>query len=115
MFRFATPWMLLLVPVVVLAVWRLARRRRRGDARLPLPSASVKLRLGRSPWGYLEAGLPWLRGVVLLRTGDAEEARVAFEATLAIDSEHRGAQHNISLLDEMKRRLEQGEVVIEGK
>ena len=46
MFRFASPWMLLLLPLVLGAVWQMARRRRRGDARLQLPAASIKLRLG---------------------------------------------------------------------
>ena len=66
MFRFASPWMLLLLPLVLAAAWQMARRRRRGDARLQLPAASIKMRLGRSPWQYLEAGLPWLRGLVLI-------------------------------------------------
>jgi len=66
MFRFATPWILTLAPLVLVASWLLARRRRRGDARLVLPAANVKLRIGSSPWQWLDLGLPWLRGLVLL-------------------------------------------------
>jgi Ca-activated chloride channel family protein len=66
MFRFATPWILTLAPLVLVATWLLARRRRRGDARLVLPAANVKLRIGSSPWQWLDLGLPWLRGLVLL-------------------------------------------------
>ena len=66
MFRLASPWVLLLAPSVVVAVWLLARRRRARDARLVLPAAAVRLRLGTSPWQYLERSLPWLRGVALL-------------------------------------------------
>jgi Ca-activated chloride channel family protein len=66
MFRFAAPWILSLVPVVLVAAWLMARRRRRGDARLTLPAAGVKLRLGSSPWQWLELTLPWVRGLVLL-------------------------------------------------
>ena len=59
--------------------------------------------------------LHYLRGVVLLRKGRADEARAEFEKTLALDARHEGARHNVALLDELKRRAEQGEVVIEGK
>jgi len=66
MLRFASPWMLALLPAAVAAAWMLARRRRGGDARLTLPSAALRLRVGTSPWQFLERGLPWLRGLVLL-------------------------------------------------
>jgi len=66
MFRFAAPWILTLAPVVLVATWFLARRRRRGDARLALPAASLKLRIGTSPWQLLDLAMPWLRGLVLL-------------------------------------------------
>lgn len=66
MFRFAAPWILTLAPAVLLATWLLARRRRRGDARLVLPDASIKLRIGSSPWQLLDLALPWLRGLALL-------------------------------------------------
>ena len=66
MLRLASPWLLTLAPVVVLAVWLFARRRRRGDARLVLPAAMVRLCVARSPWQRLEPVLPWLRGTSLL-------------------------------------------------
>jgi len=66
MFRFATPWVLLLLPLCVLAVWLMSRRRRRGDARLRLPMASLRLGAGSSPWVRLERLMPWLRGLVLI-------------------------------------------------
>ncbi len=64
--RFANPWMLALIPVVVAAVVMLARRRRHGDARVTLPQASSRLRLVTSPWQALERGVPWMRGLLLL-------------------------------------------------
>jgi Ca-activated chloride channel family protein len=66
MLRFAAPWALILtLPALAAAVW-MALRRRRSDARLPLPGASIRLRVGASPWQRLEPAVPWLRGVVLL-------------------------------------------------
>ncbi len=65
-FRFASPWVFALAPVVLAAAWLLARRRQRGDARLILPGAGVRIRSGTSPWQRLERGLPWLRGLILL-------------------------------------------------
>lgn len=66
MFRLASAWFLLLVPVAAAAAWSLARRRRRRDARLALPGAAIRLRIGTSPWQQLERSLPWLRGLALL-------------------------------------------------
>jgi Ca-activated chloride channel family protein len=66
MFRFAAPWILLLVPVVLVAAWALARRRKQGDARLVLPEAGLRMRMARSPWQGLEQAMPWLRGIVLV-------------------------------------------------
>jgi Flp pilus assembly protein TadD len=59
--------------------------------------------------------LHYLRGVILVRKGRAEDARAEFEKTLALDARHQGARHNLDILDQLKRRAEQGEVVIEGK
>ena len=59
--------------------------------------------------------LHYLRGVILVRKGRAEDARLEFEKTLALDARHDGARHNLDLLDELKRRAEEGEVVIEGR
>jgi Ca-activated chloride channel family protein len=66
MFRFASPWLLLLLPVGLGAAAYMARRRRTGDARLDLPLASARISLGRSPWVRLDPLLPWLRGLALL-------------------------------------------------
>lgn len=65
-FRFASPWILLAAVPVLAACWYLARRRRRGDARLVLPGAGDRLRLGRSAWVRIERILPWVRAVALL-------------------------------------------------
>ncbi|HTE52189.1 MAG TPA: tetratricopeptide repeat protein [Kofleriaceae bacterium] len=59
--------------------------------------------------------LHYLRGVVLLRQGQADRARAEFEKTLALNAKHDGARHNIQVIDELKRRAQEGEVVIEGK
>lgn len=59
--------------------------------------------------------LHYLRGVVLLRRGDADKARAEFEKTLALNAKHEAARHNIQVIDELRRRAEEGEVVIEGK
>lgn len=59
--------------------------------------------------------LHFLRGVVFIRRGDVESAEDAFERALALDPSHPDAAYNIALLAEMKRTLEQGEVVIEGR
>jgi Ca-activated chloride channel family protein len=66
MLRLASPWMLALVVPALAAAWTLARRRKRGDARLALPGASARLRMGTSPWQQLERALPWMRALVLL-------------------------------------------------
>jgi len=66
MFRFATPVMLALVAASIAAAWGMARRRRRGDARMPLPGASLRIRLGTTPWQRAERALPWLRALVLV-------------------------------------------------
>jgi Ca-activated chloride channel family protein len=66
MFRFATPWILLLLPICVAAVWLMSRRRRRGDARLRLPMATLRFGAGKSPWVRFERLMPWLRGLVLI-------------------------------------------------
>lgn len=59
--------------------------------------------------------LNYMQGVVLLKLGDAEGAQEAFERTLALLPTHPDARHNLGKLDELNRRIKQGEVVIEGK
>jgi Flp pilus assembly protein TadD len=57
--------------------------------------------------------LHYLRGVVLLRLGDADGARTAFARTLELAPDHAAALHNQSLLDDMRRRAAEGEIVRE--
>jgi len=66
MFRFASAWILLLLPLALLTAFWVARRRKRGDARLALPQAAILLPKVASPWVMIEALLPWLRGAILL-------------------------------------------------
>lgn len=89
-FRFASPWMLVLAPLVLALSWSFVRRRLRGDARVVLPLAAVRLDLGRTFWVRAEAGLPWLRGLVLLlfvlalaRPQGGE--RIVNQSTLGVD------------------------------
>lgn len=74
--------------------------------------AQVDAALKQEPNGV---ELHYLRGVILLRRGDADRARKEFEKTLALDAKHEGARHNIQVLDELKRRAKEGEVIVEGK
>jgi Ca-activated chloride channel homolog len=65
MFRFASPWLLALLPAAVAVAWLAARRRVSADAALPLPSAS-RVRVGSGGVGArIDRARPWLRGVVL--------------------------------------------------
>jgi Ca-activated chloride channel family protein len=66
MFRLATPWLLLAIPVVLLAAWRMARRRATGDARIGLPRAQLLRSIRSGGWVRFERGLPWLRGLILV-------------------------------------------------
>ena len=66
MFRFASVWILVLLPVGVAAAIWMARRRSHGDARVLLPQAGAVLPKIRSPWVAIEGLLPWLRGLILL-------------------------------------------------
>lgn len=66
MIRLATPWVLLGIPLVVGAVWWMARRRATSDARLELPQAESRIPLTLSPWVRLDRALPWVRAVALV-------------------------------------------------
>jgi Ca-activated chloride channel family protein len=66
MFRLASPLMLALLLPAIGVAWAAARRRRRGDARIQLPGAALRLRLGVTPWQRLERALPVLRGLALV-------------------------------------------------
>ena len=101
MFRLADPWLLALLLPAVAAAWLLARRRRRGDARLVLPGAAARLRIGRSPWQQIERGLPWLRGLALMlvelalvAVGTSVMLEAAFELFGRATS-HRGLVHSL--------------------
>lgn len=62
--------------------------------------------------GHVESS--YLKGVVELGLGKAEDARRSFERTLELDADHANAAHNLSLLDALKRRSTEGELVVEG-
>jgi Ca-activated chloride channel family protein len=66
MFRFASPWLLLLLPAAIAASWLMARRRLRADARCRLPLAAAVIPQRSSFWVWLERFLPWLRALVLI-------------------------------------------------
>lgn len=66
MFRFAAPWVLAFVPVVVAIGFVVVRRRRRADARVALPAAERYVALGRSVWVAIDRSLPWLRVATLV-------------------------------------------------
>ena len=67
MFRLASPWLLLLLPLALGAAWMLARRRALGgDARFELPRAQARGAVGTSAWVRLERALPALRALVLV-------------------------------------------------
>lgn len=57
-------------------------------------------------------GLSYLRGVALLRRGEAGQARQAFQAVLKLDPDHADARHNLDLLERMERRAAQGSEII---
>lgn len=66
MIRLATPWLLLALIPSVAAVWWMARRRVRGDARMVLPEAQSRIALAVSPWIRLDRALPLLRGLAMV-------------------------------------------------
>jgi Ca-activated chloride channel family protein len=66
MFRFAAPWLLLLLPACLAASWLMARRRQRADARCRIPLAAVVFPRAQSGWIWIERSLPWLRALVMM-------------------------------------------------
>jgi tetratricopeptide (TPR) repeat protein len=50
------------------------------------------------------------QGVVLLRLGRLEDAEKAFKACLELDPQHADAQYNLQLIDELRRRANEGEL-----
>jgi Ca-activated chloride channel family protein len=65
-FRFAFPWAFAVAPLAVAAAWVMARRRVRGGARLALPRAATRVKIGTSVWVRVERFLPWMRAIALL-------------------------------------------------
>lgn len=65
-FRFATGWALILLPVALAAGWLLARRRRLGGARLRLPRTDRCPELGGSFWTGVNRSMPWIRTLALV-------------------------------------------------
>jgi Ca-activated chloride channel family protein len=66
MFRFAAPWLLLLLPLCLAAAWLMARRRRLADARCRIPLAGAVVSRGGSGWVWVERSLPALRALALI-------------------------------------------------
>jgi len=65
-FRFATPWMFLLLGPAMASIWMLIRRRSTRDARLSLPAAGELGAVGHSGWVRMAGILPWVRGLALI-------------------------------------------------
>lgn len=66
MFRFASPWVFLLAPLVGAAAWWVQTRRWRKDPRVPLPGAGSVRAISSSPWTRLDRAIPWMRAVAVL-------------------------------------------------
>jgi len=60
-----------------------------------------------------EADFQFGLGVALLRLGRVGEAEKAFQEAVRLDSAHADAQHNLQLIDELRRRAREGEIQIE--
>ena len=60
-----------------------------------------------------EADFQFGLGVALLRVGKLQDAEKAFQAALRIDPGHDDAQHNLTLIDDLRRRAQEGEIRIE--
>lgn len=74
--------------------------------------AEIKTALSLDP-EHVESN--YLKGVVELGLGQAEAARKSFARTLELAPKHENATHNLTLLNELKRRSTEGELVVEGK
>jgi tetratricopeptide (TPR) repeat protein len=60
-----------------------------------------------------DADVQFAIGVAYLRLGKIEDAEKAFKACLEIDPNHADAKHNLQLIDDLRRRAREGEVVVE--
>jgi Ca-activated chloride channel family protein len=117
-FRFAAPWFLLLLPVALAAAFWMARRRSRGDARLPLPRVSAHS-IGWSPWLVVEKALPWVRGTVLVlavlalarpQTGAREETVSTYGVDIVVALDNSGSmacedERPLSRLEVARRKI----------
>ena len=97
MFRLASPWFLLVLPLVLVAGWWRFRSRARVDSRLVLPSATKLAALAASPWTQLERHRVWARTLVLAlavlalarpQSGDTREivSSLGVDIVVAIDN-----------------------------
>ncbi len=59
--------------------------------------------------------LNYLKGVVHLRRGEINPAWIQFEKTLELSPEHAEAAHNLELIEDLRRRSEDGELVSESR
>lgn len=57
-----------------------------------------------------DAEIRYAMGVVLLRMGRLEDAEAAFEEAARLDPQHEHALHNLRLIDDLRRRAQEGEV-----
>jgi tetratricopeptide (TPR) repeat protein len=57
-----------------------------------------------------DADVRFAQGVVLLRLGRLEDAEKAFQECLKIDPKHADAQYNLELINELRRRANEGEL-----
>lgn len=60
-----------------------------------------------------DAEIHFALGVVLLEMGRVEEAEQAFQEVLRLDPKHEDAEHNLRLIDELRRRAREGEIQVE--
>ncbi len=60
-----------------------------------------------------EADFQFGLGVALLRLGRLEEAEKAFMAAVRLDPAHADAAHNLQLIEELRRRAQEGEIQVE--
>jgi Flp pilus assembly protein TadD len=58
-----------------------------------------------------DADTHFARGVVLLRLGKVEDAEAEFKAALLLQPGHADAEHNLRLIEDLRRRASEGEVV----
>jgi Flp pilus assembly protein TadD len=60
-----------------------------------------------------DADIRFALGVAYLRLGKIEEAEKAFTSCVEIDPQHEDCRHNLQLIDDLRRRAREGEVIVE--